>query len=108
MGQQQVSHEGAHHVLGTMGKVDDVEHPEDYRKPEAKQRVKRAVYQSKQQLPKQSLRRYAKNFNHQLATLPTLDPQILMQGGDFGLHLRVDEFLDHFTVLHDVIAVGYR
>ena len=33
--QQQERHEGAHHVLGTMGEIDDVEHAEDDGKPQA-------------------------------------------------------------------------
>ena len=62
--QQQIGSERAHHVLRAVREVDDVEHAENDGKPEAKQRVKRAVDQAEQQLPEQRLRRDAENFEH--------------------------------------------
>ena len=62
--QQEERGEGAHHVLGAMGEVDDVEHAEDDGEPEAEQRVERAVDQPDQQLPEQGLRADAENFEH--------------------------------------------
>jgi hypothetical protein len=46
-------HEGAHHVLGAVGEVDDVEQAEDDRQPEAEDGVERAVDQADQQLAAQ-------------------------------------------------------
>ena len=51
--QQQIGGEGAHHVLGAVREIDDVEHAEDDGEPEAQQRVERAVDQPDQQLPEQ-------------------------------------------------------
>jgi hypothetical protein len=55
--QDEVRRERAHHVLGTVREVDDVEQPEDDRESEAQHRVERAVDQPDQQLPEQRLRR---------------------------------------------------
>ena len=70
--QQQISREGAHHVLGAVGEIDDVEHAEDHGEPEAQQRVERAVDQAEQELPEQCLRRYAEDLEH--APCPTRPP----------------------------------
>src|ERR1700678_609136 len=48
--QKEIRHERAHHIERTMGEIDDVEHAEDHGKPEAEQRVERAVDQSDQKL----------------------------------------------------------
>src|SRR2546428_54164 len=53
--QQEKGHKGAHHVLGAMGEIDDVEHAEDHGQPEAQQCIERAVDQPEQKLPKQNL-----------------------------------------------------
>jgi hypothetical protein len=66
--QQEERHEGAHHVLGAVGEVDDVEHAEDHGESEAQQRVERAVDQPEQQLPEQRLRRDAEDFEHGLVS----------------------------------------
>src|SRR5580765_5889361 len=47
-----------------MGEVDDVEQAEADGEPERQQRIERAVDQSDQQLPEQSLRRYAEDLGH--------------------------------------------
>ena len=62
--QQQIGGEGAHHVLGAVAEIDDVEHAEDHGKAEAQQRVERAVDQPDQELSEQRVRRDAKNFKH--------------------------------------------
>src|SRR5262249_37658247 len=75
--QQEKRGEGAQHVLGAVGKVDHVQHPEDHREPETEQGVERAVDKSEQQLPEQSLRRNAKNLEHEVfarLTGATLSP----------------------------------
>ncbi len=51
--QQDVGRERAHHVLGAVREVDDVEHAEDDGKAETQQRVERAVDQSDQKLTEQ-------------------------------------------------------
>jgi hypothetical protein len=38
--QQQISRKRAHHVLGAVGEIDDVEHAENNGEPETQQRVK--------------------------------------------------------------------
>jgi hypothetical protein len=53
--QQEVRHEGADHVLGAVGEVDDVQEPEDDREPQGKERVERPVDQADQQLPEECL-----------------------------------------------------
>ncbi len=61
--EQQVGNEGAHHVLGTVGEVDDVEQAEDDGQTQGQQCVERAIDQSDQQLPEQGLRRYAEDLH---------------------------------------------
>ncbi len=51
--EQQEGREGAHHVLGAVGKIDDVQHAENDREPEAQQRIERAVDQPHQELAEQ-------------------------------------------------------
>ncbi|MHC2437490.1 hypothetical protein ACVMB0_004865 [Bradyrhizobium sp. USDA 4451] len=55
--EQEIRHEGAHHVERAMREIDDVEHAEDDGKPETEQRVERAVDQSDQKLCVESLHR---------------------------------------------------
>ncbi len=62
--QQQIGRKGAHHVLGAVGEIDDVEHAENDGKAEAQQRIERAVDQAEQQLPEQRLRGNAENLEH--------------------------------------------
>ncbi len=62
--QQQIGRECAHHVLGAVAEVDDVEHAEDHGEPEAQQRVERAVDQPDQQLAEQRRRGDAEDFEH--------------------------------------------
>ena len=62
--QEQIGRKGAHHVLGAVAEVDDVEHAEDNGQPQAEQRIERAVDQADQQLPEQRLRRDAEDFEH--------------------------------------------
>src|SRR5262249_55124489 len=62
--QQQERRERAHHVLGAMGEIDDVQHSEDDGEAEAEQRIERAVDQPEQQLPEQRSRRNAEDFEH--------------------------------------------
>src|SRR5215469_7621582 len=62
--QQQISREGAHHILSAVSEIDDVEHPENDGEPEAEQRIERAVDQAEQELPEQRLRRYAEDLEH--------------------------------------------
>ena len=79
--QQQVSGEGAHHVLGAMREIDDVEHAEDDGEAEAQQRIERAVDQSDQQLPEQCLRRDAEKFEHaNRSPLASTPPRIAERG----------------------------
>src|ERR1700690_1319023 len=63
-GQQQIGGKGAHHVLGAVAEIDDVEHAEDYGQSEAQQRIERAIDQPDQELPEQRCRRDAENFEH--------------------------------------------
>src|SRR5262249_19519819 len=53
-----------HHVLGAVGEIDDVEHSEDDRKPEAQQCIERAVDQADQELAEQRRGRDAEDFEH--------------------------------------------
>src|SRR5262245_52523565 len=62
--QEKVRGEGAQHVLGAVREVDDVEHAEDDGKPEAQQRVERAVDESDEQLAEQRLRADTEQFEH--------------------------------------------
>jgi hypothetical protein len=48
--QQEIGTERAHHIERAVREIDDVQHPEDHGKPEAEQRVERAVDQSHQEL----------------------------------------------------------
>ena len=54
--EEEVRHEGAHHVLGAVGEVDDVEQAEDDREPEAQHGVEGAVDQPDEELAEQRLR----------------------------------------------------
>ena len=62
--QQEERRERAQHVLGAVGEVDDVEHAEDDGKPQAEQRVERAVDEPDEQLPEQGLGADAEQFEH--------------------------------------------
>ena len=46
--QQEIGAEGAHHVEGAMGEIDDVQHAENDREPEAQQGVEGPVDQAHQ------------------------------------------------------------
>jgi hypothetical protein len=59
--QAEVRGEGAHHVLGAVGEVDDIEQAEDHREPEAEQRVEGAVDQPDEELTEQRLGRHAED-----------------------------------------------
>src|SRR5260370_31930298 len=63
--EQQERRERAHHVLGAVSEIDDVEHSEDDRKPEAQQGIERAVDQADQELAEQCRRRNAEDFEHE-------------------------------------------
>ncbi len=65
--EQQECREGAHHVLGAVGEIDDVQHAENDREPEAQQRIERAVDQPHQELAEQRRRRNAEDFDHECA-----------------------------------------
>src|SRR5262249_48730521 len=71
--EQQERREGAHHVLGAVSKIDDVEHSEDDRKPEAQQGIERAVDQADQELAEQRWRRNAEDFEHERAPTAQLN-----------------------------------
>ncbi len=62
--------ERAHHVLGAVGEVDDVEKAEDNRQPEAEDGVERAIEQADEQLPEQALHRHTEHPGHGNAPLP--------------------------------------
>src|SRR5215216_1853225 len=62
--EQHPGDEGAHHVLGAVGEVDDVEEPEDDCEPETQDGVERAVDQPEQQLPEQGLRGDSEKLEH--------------------------------------------
>ena len=47
---QEISGEGPHHVERAVGEIDDRQHAEDDREPEAQQRIERAVDEADQQL----------------------------------------------------------
>ena len=70
--QQQERRERAHHVLGAVREIDDVEHAEDDGEPEAQQRVERAVDQPEQQLANNACEGMPKisNMGHDLGVLP--------------------------------------
>jgi hypothetical protein len=55
--QEEVGGEGAHHVLGAVGEVDDVEEPEDHGQSQAQHRVERAVDEPDEELAEESLGR---------------------------------------------------
>ena len=67
--------EGAHHVVGAVGEVDDVEKAEDDRQPEAEDGVERAVDQPDQQLADQGLHGDAEDLGH-----GSSPPQALCRG----------------------------
>src|SRR5256885_6678296 len=69
--EQEIGAERAHHVLGAVGEVDDVEQPENHREPEREQCIERAVDQPDQQLPEQRLRRDPEDFHYRDVTSPT-------------------------------------
>ena len=62
--QQHPCGEGAHHVLGAVREVDDVEHAEDERQAETHHRIERAVDRAEQQQAEQCLRGYAEDLEH--------------------------------------------
>src|ERR687897_2631412 len=62
--EQHPGDEGAHHVLGAMGEVDDVEKPEDDGQAEAQDGIERAVDDSEQELPEKCLRRNSQKLEH--------------------------------------------
>ena len=68
--QQELGDEGAHHVLGAVGEVDDVEQAEDDREPEAQQGVERAVDQPDQELAEQRLGRDAEELD--MGSIPSV------------------------------------
>ncbi len=55
--------EGAEHVLGAMGEVDDVEQAEDDGQSQAQHGIEGAVDQAQQQLAEKGLRRDAEDFH---------------------------------------------
>src|SRR3546814_279415 len=57
IGQQHPGRERAQHVLRAMSEIDDVEQAENDRKPQAENRIERAVYQAEQKLAEQRLGR---------------------------------------------------
>src|SRR6185436_12274375 len=63
--------EGAHHVLGAVREIDDVEQTEDHGEPEREQRIERPVDQADQQLPEQRLRRDAEDLGHVFSSTMT-------------------------------------
>ena len=71
--QQEISRKGAHHVLGAVREIDDVEQSEDDGETEAQQRIERTVDQPDQQLPEQGLRGNAEDFEHAAKHVP-IDP----------------------------------
>jgi hypothetical protein len=62
--EQHPRHEGAHHVLGAVGEVDDVEEPEDHREAEAQRGVEGAVDEPEQELPEEGRRGDAQDLRH--------------------------------------------
>src|SRR3546814_21048431 len=64
IGQQHPGRERAQHVLRAMSEVDDVEQAENDRKPQAENRIERAVYQAEQKLAEQRLGRNTEEFEH--------------------------------------------
>src|SRR5690606_14095859 len=64
-GQQQVTGEGADHVLRAVGEVDDLQHAEDDRQPQTEQRIEGAVDQADQQLAEERLDGYVEDRRHQ-------------------------------------------
>src|SRR5690349_16632864 len=75
--EQEPRAEGAHHVLGAVREVDDVQQSEDHRQAEREQRIERAVDEADQQLPEQGLGRNAEDFAHAPAipSFRTMDPE---------------------------------
>ncbi len=72
--EQQPGHEGAHHVLGAVREVDDVEQTEDHGQPQREQGVERAVDQPDQQLPEQGRGGNAEDLGHALDILSLTSP----------------------------------
>ena len=62
--QDEVCGKGAHHVLGAVAKINDIEHAENDGQPQAQQRVERTIDQTDQQLTEQRSRWYAENLEH--------------------------------------------
>ena len=85
--QDEIGGKRAHHVLGAVAEIDDVEHAEDDGQPQAEQRVKRAVDQADQQLSEQRLRRNAEDLEH--ARVPLAEKG----GPEPALHLLSDQLL---------------
>jgi hypothetical protein len=56
--------ERAHHVLGAVREVDDVEEAEDHREAERQHRVERTIDEADQELAEERLHRHAENFSH--------------------------------------------
>ncbi|CPK48638.1 Uncharacterised protein [Bordetella pertussis] len=59
IGQAHPGHEGAQHVQGAVGEVDDVQQTENHGQPQREHGIERAVDQPQQQLPQQCLNGYA-------------------------------------------------
>ena len=57
--QQHPGEERPHHVQGTMGEVDDVEHAEDHGQAQRQQRIEGSVDQAQHELPHEGLDRHA-------------------------------------------------
>src|SRR6476646_4053437 len=57
--QNKICRKGAHHILGAVTEVDDVEHAENDGEPQSQQRVEGAIDQTDQQLTEQRSRWYA-------------------------------------------------
>src|SRR6476646_9654252 len=64
--QQKERRERAQHVLGAVREIDDVQHAENDREPQAQERIKRAIDQPEQELTEQGLRRDSEDLEHGL------------------------------------------
>lgn len=73
IGEQQPGHEGAEHILRTVGEVDDAQEPEDDGEAEAQERIEGAVDEPDQQLPEEGLEGNSENHRH------GLHPEHIMQ-----------------------------
>ncbi len=107
---QEIGGEGPHHVERAVGEIDDRQHAENDREPEAQQRIERAVDEADQQLAIE-LRHADRVAEHVHGRTPSFDrrhhtPSASCRLSILPLQLRAGEGVDDPAVLHDKKTVG--